>query len=150
LKSLELERKAGRIGKSLEAEVTIEAALLPHTALSRHLSILPELFNVSGVHVREADPNAPDWIAYLNETLPASSGSVLADLEQVRVFATPLTDAKCDRCWRHVPDVGHNANYPTVCLRCAEALDAIDFPPYPAQLKADRRKLEAESHYRNS
>ncbi|MGP8260123.1 MAG: hypothetical protein ACLQM6_09260 [Acidobacteriaceae bacterium] len=24
------------------------------------------------------------------------------------------------------------ANYPTVCLRCAEALDAIDFPPYTA------------------
>ena len=40
---------------------------------------------------------------------------------------------KCDRCWRHVPDVGNNANYPTVCLRCAEALDAIDFPPYARQ-----------------
>jgi isoleucyl-tRNA synthetase len=38
--------------------------------------------------------------------------------------------SKCDRCWRYVPDVGDNPDYPTVCLRCAEALNAIDFPPY--------------------
>jgi len=33
---------------------------------------------------------------------------------------------------KKVDDVGNNADYPTVCLRCAEALDAIDFPPYSA------------------
>jgi isoleucyl-tRNA synthetase len=45
------------------------------------------------------------------------------------------TALKCDRCWRHVPDVGHDPHYPSVCLRCALALDAIDFAPYtsPAQ-----------------
>ena len=48
------------------------------------------------------------------------------------VVALPITAPKCDRCWRHVPDVGDDTRYPTVCLRCAEALDAIDFPPYPA------------------
>ncbi len=41
---------------------------------------------------------------------------------------------KCDRCWRHYADRGKNSNYPTVCLRCAEALDAIDFPPYAATI----------------
>ena len=44
--------------------------------------------------------------------------------------------AKCDRCWRHVPDTGRNPDYPTVCLRCVEALDAIDFPPYTAGTEA--------------
>jgi isoleucyl-tRNA synthetase len=39
---------------------------------------------------------------------------------------------KCDRCWRYTDDVGQEQKYPTVCLRCAQALDAIDFPPYPA------------------
>jgi isoleucyl-tRNA synthetase len=43
-----------------------------------------------------------------------------------------LTHIKCDRCWRFTDDVGNDANYPTVCLRCAEALDAIDFSPYAA------------------
>jgi isoleucyl-tRNA synthetase len=48
-----------------------------------------------------------------------------------QVFPFNSEVPKCDRCWRHVPDVGQQEKYPTVCLRCAEALDAIDFPPYP-------------------
>ena len=37
---------------------------------------------------------------------------------------------KCDRCWRYTKDVGEDALYPTVCLRCAEALTELQFPPY--------------------
>jgi isoleucyl-tRNA synthetase len=50
----------------------------------------------------------------------------------VDIAASVASAPKCDRCWRHVPDVGEDTRYPTVCLRCAEALDAIDFPPYAA------------------
>ena len=39
---------------------------------------------------------------------------------------------KCDRCWRYTDDIGQNTAYPSVCARCSEALDAIDFPPYSA------------------
>jgi isoleucyl-tRNA synthetase len=39
---------------------------------------------------------------------------------------------KCERCWRYTEDVGRECNYPTVCLRCADALSALHFPPYDA------------------
>ena len=48
------------------------------------------------------------------------------------VQAKPAAGSKCERCWRFTTDVGDEANYPTVCLRCADALEAIDFPPYDA------------------
>jgi isoleucyl-tRNA synthetase len=46
------------------------------------------------------------------------------------VQAKPAKGSKCERCWRFTEDVGDDARYPTVCLRCADALDAIQFPPY--------------------
>jgi isoleucyl-tRNA synthetase len=39
---------------------------------------------------------------------------------------------KCERCWRYTEDVGDQEKYPTVCLRCADALQAINYPPYTA------------------
>ena len=32
---------------------------------------------------------------------------------------------KCDRCWNYSTRVGEFEKYPTVCERCAEALDQI-------------------------
>ena len=48
------------------------------------------------------------------------------------VQAKPAKGSKCERCWRFTEDVGNDARYPTVCLRCADALQAINFPPYTA------------------
>jgi isoleucyl-tRNA synthetase len=48
----------------------------------------------------------------------------------VTANAKIASGTKCDRCWRYTRDVGKDPDYPTVCLRCAEALHAIDFPPY--------------------
>jgi isoleucyl-tRNA synthetase len=79
--------------------------------LSKYEDQLPELFNVSKVTVMQA------------AGIP---------LESFQIHWIPATGSKCDRCWRHVPDVGQEKKYPTVCLRCVEALDAIDFPRYPA------------------
>jgi isoleucyl-tRNA synthetase len=84
--------------------------------LQNHENALQELFGVSGVDLAE--------LKHLRG--PNVEGNDI--LFNVHIATAP----KCERCWRHVPDVGDNANYPTVCLRCAEALDAIDFPPYPA------------------
>ena len=39
---------------------------------------------------------------------------------------------KCERCWRYVADVAADARFPTVCLRCAEALEAVGFAAYAA------------------
>ena len=101
------------IGKSLEAVVTLSAKEYSAApALTKYAETLPELFNVSEVDFLTATDTDPNCLANLS-------------VERSR-------RSKCDRCWRYTDDIGNNANYPTVCLRCAEALDAIDFPPYAA------------------
>ncbi len=29
---------------------------------------------------------------------------------------------KCQRCWKYTTDVGSNADFPTICYRCSEAV----------------------------
>jgi isoleucyl-tRNA synthetase len=113
LQQLEALREQKLIGKSLEATVVLainDEELAVHW---RHFEKeIAELFNVSEVLVVHDD-------SIENNYFPSIT---------VQASTTP----KCERCWRHVPDVGQNSAYPSVCLRCAEALDAIDFPPYSA------------------
>jgi isoleucyl-tRNA synthetase len=110
LAKLESLRAQKIIGKSLEAVVTLHVKETDDR-LRRYAASLPELFNVSEVDFLTVTHDDPDYLPNV----------------EVRRSEQP----KCDRCWRHVPDVGDDDRYPTVCLRCAEALDAIDFPPYP-------------------
>jgi len=116
LKELEAARQAKRIGKSLEAAVTIFEG--PSDVLMRYEQRFPgaleEMLNVSKVN------------------LVPVTGVVNVGPDHLAVNSTSGEGAKCERCWRQVPDVGHNAAYPTVCARCSEALDAIDFAPYSA------------------
>jgi isoleucyl-tRNA synthetase len=112
LRLLEIKREKKEIGKSLEAEVSIKLSSGDRdlgTSLERYTTELPELLNVSRIDF-ELDHHSP----------------------QTEMFVSTSTAPKCERCWRHVPDVGNDPRYPTVCLRCAEALDAIDLPPYPS------------------
>ena len=113
LARLELLRADKTIGKSLEAEVTLLVAIAhepnAHTLLSRYESALAELFNVSKVTVQTAEGEG-----------------------ELVVLASRSAAPKCERCWRYVEEVGDDARFPTVCLRCADALEAIGFLPYPA------------------
>ncbi|MBB5057517.1 isoleucyl-tRNA synthetase [Granulicella aggregans] len=111
LAKLEKLRADKIIGKSLEA--TVNLFLGAHGQLEKYASALPELFNVSEVSFLTVTHTDPDYVGTL----------------EVNRSRQP----KCERCWRYVPDVGNEANYPTVCLRCAEALAAIHFPPYAAE-----------------
>jgi isoleucyl-tRNA synthetase len=105
---LEKSRAEKIIGKSLEAEVTFDRKDDAESVLLyKYLGSLPELLNVSAVH----------------ESAGGGGNSVAS-------FVAPASGTKCDRCWRYTEDVGNDENYPTVCLRCAEALHAIHFAPY--------------------
>jgi isoleucyl-tRNA synthetase len=84
--------------------------------LSKYRDALAELVGLSHVELSEESG--------MRESTPSSG--------RATTIISKANAPKCERCWRHVPDVGQNANYPTVCLRCAEALDAIDFPTYAA------------------
>jgi isoleucyl-tRNA synthetase len=101
------------IGKSLEAEVVISEAEENPTYiefLRKYESALAELFNVSAVHLE--------------------STSAPAGISELTVRVSRSDKPKCERCWRYVSDVASDSRYPTVCQRCAEALEAIDFAPY--------------------
>ena len=101
------------IGKSLEAVVTLYIGETEKNLEREFANALPELFNVSEVDFVTVTHNDPDYLQNL--------------------AVERSTRSKCERCWRHVPDVGDGTRYPTVCTRCVQALDAIDFPPYSAQ-----------------
>ncbi len=112
LSNLEFLRGQKKIGKSLEATVSLSvgenAPRGLNALLSRYEEALPELFNVSSVSVRHV------------------SG------DQLMLEEAPASAPKCERCWRYVTDVGKDPRFPSVCLRCAEALEAIGFEPYSA------------------
>jgi len=113
LVNIELEalRANKSIGKGLDAAVTliVTEGSDENLVLRRYEDALPEFFNVSQATVQPV----------------AATKDSAAILIQVEVAA----GAKCERCWRVVPDVGADARWPSVCARCAEALDAIDFAP---------------------
>ncbi len=119
LKVLEEERAAKAIGKASEARIVfgwIESLSTPQSSqqlFERYAPILPELFGTSQVEIQHAT---------------VVEGA--AEKGAFYVHAKPANGAKCERCWRFTTDVGDEPNYPTVCLRCAEALEAIHFDPY--------------------
>jgi isoleucyl-tRNA synthetase len=109
LKELEAARKEKLIGKALEAKVEIGASdegyELLISFMENHKGQLEELVNVSEI--------------VLN-SLPAES--YLSEVAVARSAAT-----KCERCWRHVNDTAPYGPWPTVCGRCAKALDEMGY-----------------------
>ncbi|MFZ5438370.1 MAG: isoleucine--tRNA ligase [Myxococcota bacterium] len=79
LPALEVARREKRIGKSLEAQVTVSATGATLELLRRHHDVLPELFIVSQVTVREG-----------------------TEPPKVELAA----GHKCPRCWAWRPEVG--------------------------------------------
>ncbi|HMH13546.1 MAG TPA: isoleucine--tRNA ligase [Edaphobacter sp.] len=114
---LESLRVNKQIGKSLEAAVDVQVVNNSNNSLdvdlTQYAEALPELLGTSAAS-----------ITYTNETA-ADDSPFLIDVHKA-------SGTKCERCWRYTADVGDDTGYPTVCLRCADALDAIDYPPYPA------------------
>ena len=100
--TIEPQRAAGKLGKSLDAAVTITAAADDATmrVLENHRDFLPELFIVS--HVSLASANGA---AFSVSVRPCSE----------------LGFVRCPRCWRWVPALETSA-YGEICPRCVEAL----------------------------
>ncbi|HEY0264951.1 MAG TPA: isoleucine--tRNA ligase [Granulicella sp.] len=113
LRRLEHLRAEKVIGKALEAEV-IFGTTAEHAddLLRKYEAALPELFNVSTVRFGDA----------LGE-----------DIDRILMSVQKSSAVRCERCWRYVEDTGKDERYPTVCLRCAEALDAVGFAPYTTE-----------------
>jgi isoleucyl-tRNA synthetase len=120
LKVLEEARTAKEVSnRPSEVEVTVgwlNSLSCQHNPIfERYHSILPELLGVAQVHIADAI---------------VTEGQVAKGAFYVQ--AKPAKGSKCERCWRFTEDVGNDARFPTVCLRCADALEAIHFTPYTA------------------
>jgi len=98
LPELEKARQAKQIGKSLEAKIVLNGSGPLVLDARLNLDALRELLNVSQVQ--------------------------LADGGGETVFATvaKADGQKCERCWHWETDVGANAEHPTICGRCVEAV----------------------------
>ncbi len=99
LKSLETARGEKVIGSSLDAKLILSADKETTLFLSDYFTQLRYLFIVSQVEVHQADGFA------------------------VRI--EKADGGKCERCWNYSIRVGEFEKYPTVCERCAEALDEM-------------------------
>jgi isoleucyl-tRNA synthetase len=135
LKALEAERKAGRIGKGLEAKLIVAARGESLARLNRYARALKEFINVSGVEVIDSTESAmpPRY------GIPRPGGGFGAALEDFdesvggfEVKALPADGSKCERCWNYYADDGplHVRQYgpwPNVCGRCANALDNMGY-----------------------
>jgi isoleucyl-tRNA synthetase len=105
MRSLEEARQEKRIGKALEAKLTLELPAEQLKIAQRYEPSLKELFNVSQVE------------------LGAATGS------EATATTTDADGTKCTRCWNYRTDVGIDPRWPEVCGRCADALVETGFPP---------------------
>ena len=126
LLSLESERQAKKIGKALEAHVLLSGSVT--LQLYEYGIALPELFGVSSV---DRLPSEPPYTTVFGVQVPVYDRGGL-----VSVKVSTASGTKCERCWRYTSDVSDDSNYPTVCLRCAEALHALNFPAYEKEVEA--------------
>jgi isoleucyl-tRNA synthetase len=109
-KALERARNDERIGGSLQARVTVQSddpSLLDF--LRSFGDDLRFLFITSEVVLGEAGEDA------FRST----------DLPGLAVGVAPAAGTKCDRCWNYTEDVGRDAEWPTICGRCADAVREI-------------------------
>ena len=106
--ALEKSRRDKVIGSSLDATVILHATEPNSSLLKGYLNDLPALFIVSCVKVEKV------------ATLPGA-GLVEASLG-LAIEVVKAEGTKCDRCWNIRQDVGSQAQHPTLCGRCVEAL----------------------------
>jgi len=100
LKDLELERAAGKIGSSLQAEVDAKLG-----------------------------PMGGEWLQRLGNDLryvlitSSAALSITGDQNMRRGIVTASPHPKCVRCWHYRADVGSTAAHPTLCGRCVDVVD---------------------------
>ncbi len=95
-KDIETLRAEGKIGSSLQAEVTLEVNADDHALLASLGNDLKFMFITSAIELIAAGAGKTTVIASLN--------------------------TKCERCWHYVVDVASDAAHPTICGRCISNL----------------------------
>mgnify|MGYP001765457724 CR=1 FL=1 len=102
-KVLEAERAAGRLGASLQAEVTLYCS-----------EALQALLGKLGDELRFV------LITSAASVLPLGGDGEATEVEGLRVAVAVSSHGKCTRCWHYRPDVGQHADDPELCGRCVD------------------------------
>jgi len=98
LPELEKARQAKNIGKALEARLTFHGSGPLMADARLYMDSLRELLNVSQVSLTETGA------------------------ETVFTTVSKADGQKCERCWHWEKHIGQNAEHPTLCPRCTEAV----------------------------
>jgi isoleucyl-tRNA synthetase len=98
LEGLEEARQKKTIGKSLDAKLELVGHVNALRPVHEHPELLREILNVSQLTI------------------------ALHELESIESKATRAPGQKCERCWHWETEVGANAEHPTLCPRCVEAV----------------------------
>lgn len=122
-KALEAVRGEGRIGASLQANITIWADGLLHTNLASLGSDLKFVLIVSQATLRAAD--AAEIAAAGAPNLKQLGGSKVGSQDEgmFSLLVNCSSAPKCERCWHYREDVGRNPAQPTICGRCDDNLN---------------------------
>ncbi len=106
LGALEIERAEKRIGSSLQAAPRVFVS--PEIADSLENTDLAEIAITSDIAVETGAGPANAF------TLP--------DVAGIAVVPDKAEGQKCERCWKVLPEVGSDSDYPDICGRCADAV----------------------------
>jgi isoleucyl-tRNA synthetase len=107
-KLIEVARKEGRVGASLQAEVTLFAS----DALAAQLAPL-------GDELRFVLMTSTAQV--VAQAAPADAQATA--IEGLAVQVATSTAVKCERCWHHRHDVGMNPAHPHICGRCVSNVE---------------------------
>lgn len=99
-KALEVLRKEGKVGSSLEAEITLYASNEIADVLEKLEDELRFVLITSQANVVRGDAGEP------------------TEKEGLRLAIVASEHKKCERCWHRREDVGANESHPELCGRC--------------------------------
>jgi isoleucyl-tRNA synthetase len=95
-KEIEVLRADGKLGSSLQANVTLTVGAADHALLASLGEDLRFVFITSAIDLLRG--------------------------EALSIQVSPSTDTKCERCWHYRGDVGVDSAHPTLCGRCTSNL----------------------------
>jgi isoleucyl-tRNA synthetase len=99
-KAIEIERSAGLIGSSLQAEIQMQIAEPDFSLLQSLGDDLRFVMITSSAHIEPSDD----------------------PLKPLSIHVQASQNPKCGRCWHHVSDVGADNKHPELCGRCISNL----------------------------
>ena len=109
-RELEVKRAEKTVGSGLSAEVDLYC----EGDLAENLGRLEEELRFVLIVSR----------ASILPAAAAPEAAVKTEVEGLSLTVSGSDHSKCERCWHHREDVGANAEYPGLCLRCVNNVDA--------------------------